>query len=167
VAALPFINWRGTGSIKTSCYCGTDLFHCAVLDSFVWYIHTGENVMNEWVLNLYTEWNRESYVNSPVPEVACVQKWGLWPLLGWDGSNCTSHCAAWSVVICTVHHQYFCTCCLVGTCKTAAVHHWHERYMKFIFWVGCVRFVLYFFIDFVSLLVFISHVYWGCVCWYF
>jgi hypothetical protein len=158
VAALPFINWRGTGSIKTLCIRGNDLFHCAVLDSFIWYIPAGLNIRNEWVLNLYIEWSRESYVNSPVPEVACVQKRELWLLLGWGGSNCTSHCAAWSVAICTVHRQCCCTWRLMGTFKTAAVHHRHERYMKFIFWICSVRFVLNLFIGFVSLLVFISHV---------
>ena len=160
MAALPFINWRGTGSIKTLCNCRTDLFHCAVLDSSIRYIHTGQKVRNEWVLNLFIEWNRECYVNSPVPAVACMQKWGLWLLLRWGGSNCTSHCAAQSAAICTIHHQYFCTCCLMGTFKTAAIHHRHERYRKFIFWVCSVRFVLYLFIGFVSLL-FSYHIFTG------
>jgi len=110
-------------------------------------------------VELMYSWNRESYVNSPVPEVACVQKWGLWLLLRWGGSNCTPHCAAWSVVICTVHHQCFCTGCFVGTFKRAAICHRHERYMKFIFLVCSLSFVPYFFIDFVPLFVFISHVY--------
>jgi len=34
VAAVPLINWRETGSIKTQCNCGTNLFHCAVLVSY-------------------------------------------------------------------------------------------------------------------------------------
>jgi hypothetical protein len=139
-----------------SCNCGTDLFHCGVIDSIIWYIHIGENIKNQCVLNLCTDWNwnKVSYVNFPVPEVACMQKWVLWPLLRWGGSNCASHCAAWSVATCTVQHQCCCTGCFMGTFKTAAICHRHERYMAFVFWVCNVIFVLYFFLGFCIIIVF-------------